>query len=83
MFCQPFLFGTVGAAVQFKQIQGSVVGYGLLTIIIGVTCRWLGTIVAAFESKYTCKERAFMAFAWIPKATVQAALGAMTLARAE
>ena len=43
----------------------------------------MGTIIAAFEAKYTCKERAFMAFAWIPKATVQAALGAMTLAEAQ
>lgn len=70
MFCQPFLFGTVGAAVQFSVIKGEVVGLGLLTIMIGVTCRWFGTILAAFESKYTCKERCFMAFAWIPKATV-------------
>ena len=83
MFCQPFLFGTVGAAVQFAKITPSVIGYGFAVILIGVTCRWLGTILAAFESKYTCKERAFMAFAWIPKATVQAALGAMTLAEAK
>lgn len=54
MFCQPFLFGTVGAAVQFSVIKGSVVGYGLIVIMIGVTFRWLGTIVATFESKYTC-----------------------------
>lgn len=82
MFCQPFLFGTVGAAVQFEKITPSVIGFAFAVILIGVTFRWLGTIVAAFEKKYTCKERAFMAFAWIPKATVQAALGAMTLAEA-
>ena len=82
MFCQPFLFGTVGAAVQFSVISPSVIGWGVIVIMLGVTFRWLGTILAAFESKYTCKERMFMAFAWIPKATVQAALGAMTLAEA-
>ena len=70
MFCQPFLFGTVGAAIQFDKIQGSVIGYGFAVILISVSSRWFGTILAAFESKYTCKERAFMAFAWIPKATV-------------
>ena len=79
MFCQPFLFGTVGAAVQFEKIQGSTIGFSLICILISVSCRWIGTIIAAFEKKYTCKERMFMAFAWIPKATVQAALGAMTL----
>jgi len=36
-----------------------------------------------FEKKYNYKERAFMAFAWIPKATVQAALGGLTLAEAQ
>ena len=72
----------MGAAVQFSKIEPSVIGYGFAVIIIGVTCRWFGTVIAAFESKYNCKERAFMAFAWIPKATVQAALGAMTLAEA-
>jgi len=56
-----------------------VIGYGFAVILIGVSFRWFGTIVATFENKYTCKEKSFMAFAWIPKATVQAALGAMTL----
>jgi solute carrier family 9B (sodium/hydrogen exchanger), member 1/2 len=83
MFCQPFLFGTVGAAVQFEKLEGSLMLNALYTILLGVSARWIGTIIAAFESKYTCKERMFMAFAWIPKATVQAALGAMVLARAE
>lgn len=39
--------------------------------------------MAAFEKKYTYRERAFMAFAWIPKATVQAALGGICLMRAK
>jgi hypothetical protein len=59
-----------------------MIGRGFGTILIGVTFRWLGTFMAAFEKKYTIRERAFMAFAWIPKATVQAALGGITLMRA-
>jgi len=82
MFCQPFLFGTVGAAVLFSKIAPSMIGKGFGTILIGVTARWLGTFFAAFEKKYTIRERAFMAFAWIPKATVQAALGGIMLMRA-
>ena len=83
MFCQPFLFGTVGAAVLFSKIEGSMILKGLAVIIIGVSARWIATFCVAFEKKYTNKERAFMAFAWIPKATVQAALGGLTLAKAE
>ena len=82
MFCQPFLFGTVGAAVLFSKIKGSEIGYGLVCIFVGVTARWLATFVVTCEKKFNNKERAFMAFAWIPKATVQAALGGLTLAEA-
>lgn len=83
MFCQPFLFGTVGASVLFTKIEPSMIGKGFGTILIGVTARWFGTFMAAFEKKYTYRERAFMAFAWIPKATVQAALGGICLMRAQ
>ena len=83
MFCQPFLFGTVGAAVLFSKIDPSMIGKGFGTILIGVTARWLGTFMAACEKKYTYRERAFMAFAWIPKATVQAALGGICLSKAQ
>jgi len=83
MFCQPFLFGTVGAAVLFDKIEPSIIGRSFGTILIGVTARWIGTFMAAFEKKYTYRERAFMAFAWIPKATVQAALGGVMLMRAQ
>lgn len=82
MFCQPFLFGTVGAAILFSKIEPSIIPKGFAVILIGVTCRWVGTFCVGFEKKFNNKERAFMAFAWIPKATVQAALGGLTLAKA-
>ena len=83
MFCQPFLFGTVGAAVLFSNIEVDMIGKGLLVIFLGVSARWIATFVVGCEKKFNNKERAFMAFAWIPKATVQAALGGLTLAKAQ
>jgi len=83
MFCQPFLFGSVGAAVLFSKIDPSQIVQGLGVIFIGVTARWLATFIVTCEKKYTYKERAFMAFAWIPKATVQAALGGLALTEAQ
>lgn len=82
-FCQPFLFGTVGAAVLFSKLDSSILGTSLEVILIGVTCRWVATVVVTFEKKFTYKERMFMGFAWIPKATVQAALGGMVLAQSQ
>ncbi len=83
MFCQPFLFGTVGAAVLFSNIEASQIGKGLIVIFIGVSARWISTFFVGCEKKFNNKERAFMAFAWIPKATVQAALGGLTLSKAQ
>lgn len=80
MFCQPLLFSTVGAAVLFNKLEPSMILKGLAVILIGVTARWGSTFLVGFEKKYNNKERVFMAFAWIPKATVQAALGGMCLA---
>lgn len=82
MFCQPLLFGTVGAAVLFENIAADELGTGILIIFIGLCFRWIGAYMAFCEKKYTRKEAAFVAFAWIPKATVQAALGGMTLSEA-
>jgi len=39
--------------------------------------------MATAEKKFNYKERALMAFAWIPKATVQAAIGGLVLADAK
>jgi len=78
-FCQPCLFGTIGAAVQFKDIDGGGVGIGIGIIFIGLTFRWIGAFLAMMEPKYTIKEKIFVAFGWIPKATVQAVLAGVTL----
>ena len=50
-----------------------------MVILIGITLRWLAVILATLSPKFNCKERMFMGFAWIPKATVQAALGGVIL----
>ena len=75
----PFLFGTIGAAVRLDKISPGDIGQGLAIIVIGVTMRWCGVILATLSPKFRCKERMFMGFSWIPKATVQAALGGVVL----
>ena len=51
--------------------------------MLGLTFRWIGTVVAAAEPKFNCAERCFLGFAWIPKATVQAAIGGIVLNKAQ
>ena len=77
------LFGTVGAAVMFNKIESSIIGKGLVVIFCGVLARWIATFSVGYGKGFTLKESAFMGFAWIPKATVQAAIGGVVLSEAE
>ncbi len=82
IFCQPFLFGVVGASIRFNEIGGDMIGKGLLIILGGVCCRLIAVVLVTFETKYVFKERIFMACAWLPKATVQAAISGIVLLEA-
>jgi NhaP-type Na+/H+ or K+/H+ antiporter len=82
---QCIFFGCVGAALLFSQIRNSDLGYGFVCIICGVTVRLCAVMVLSHWPRhfYTIKERAFMACAWFPKATVQAALCGVILTDAK
>ena len=69
-FCQPFLFGSIGASIVFNDLGAHIIGKSLLIIFVGLIFRWFATFFATAGGKYTSKERMFMAYAWMPKATV-------------
>jgi NhaP-type Na+/H+ or K+/H+ antiporter len=80
VLCQPFLFSSVGASIIIDSIQIDVFGKACLILVAGVAARWIGTfLVTGGDQGFTIKERMFFAFAWIPKATVQAAIGGLVL----
>lgn len=67
----PFLFGTIGAALKFDEIDGGVILPGIGIVILGCAFRSLATIGSmTIPCKYSIKELGFMAIAWLPKATV-------------
>ena len=82
LVAQPLLFGTLGATIIFSKMKPSQVGFALACICIGFVFRWFTTFTVTWDKKLNYKERAFMAFAWIPKSGVPAALGGLTLAKA-
>jgi hypothetical protein len=62
-------------------MDGSLLGQSFLVIFVGVGSRWLvAYAVTGWEGKFTRPERLLMASAWIPKATVQAALSYSVIA---
>lgn len=72
------LFMLVGAEVNVSvALQAGLLG--ILVVMIGLLARSLGVILATLGSHFTWKERFFCVIAYLPKATVQAAIGAIPL----
>ena len=53
---------------------------GVLVILTGLLFRSVGTYVSLFGTPMNWKEKMFCVVAYVPKATVQAAIGAVPLA---
>jgi solute carrier family 9B (sodium/hydrogen exchanger), member 1/2 len=79
IFAQLLLFVLVGAQVNLR-VAGSVGLAGAAVIGAGLAGRSLGVGLCLLRSELTARERLFVALAYVPKATVQAAVGAAPLA---
>lgn len=73
-----FLFVLVGATVDLKYAVTA--GAFAVLLVIGALCfRMIGVAICMIKTKLTKKERLFCMVAYTPKATVQAAIGAIPL----
>ena len=74
-----FLFVLVGATVDLHYVTGAAISTILL--LFGILCfRTLGVFLCLLHTELTLKERLFCMLAYMPKATVQAAIGSVPLA---
>ncbi|MBW9155715.1 cation:proton antiporter [Clostridium tagluense] len=73
------LFVLVGAQVNIYVAVSSGV-LGLIIILLGLVARSIGVLVSLMGTDLNAKERLFCVISYIPKATVQAAMGAVPLA---
>lgn len=78
-FAEPLLFGLIGAAVVLASIELAYIQQGLIILALGLLVRLMVTYAAAYGAGFHLHERLFIAVAWLPKATVQAAVGALAL----
>ena len=76
---QPLLFGVIGASVDFRKIETSSIPKCALVILAGLLARLPLAFAAVHGKDYTLREMLFVAFSWMPKATVQAALASAPL----
>jgi len=79
IFAEIILFVLIGLSVDLSVAWGAGLT-GLLIISGGLLFRSLGVWIATFGSGLNRKERLFCIIAYLPKATVQAAMGSVPLA---
>ena len=78
VFAEILLFVLVGAQVDVNMALKAG-GVGIILIVIGLIGRSIGVLISLLGTDYNWKERLFCLIAYIPKATVQAAMGAVPL----
>jgi NhaP-type Na+/H+ or K+/H+ antiporter len=79
VFAELLLFVLVGAEVNvYVALDAGAIG--LLIIFLGLIARSAGVMISLAGSNLNLKERLFCVVAYTPKATVQAAIGAVPLA---
>lgn len=72
------LFVLVGAAVDIRYtLTAGISAVGM--ILIALTFRAIGVLICMLGTKLTSKEKLFCVIAYLPKATVQAAIGSVPL----
>jgi NhaP-type Na+/H+ or K+/H+ antiporter len=78
VFAELILFVLVGAAVKIEVAFAAGL-FALLLLTIELGFRFLGVQLCLIKSKYNTKEKIFSGISYLPKATVQAAIGALPL----
>lgn len=78
VFAQVFLFVLVGAQVNISVALDSGTK-GIILILIGLIGRSIGVIISLLGTSLNWQERLFCIISYIPKATVQAAIGGVPL----
>lgn len=73
------LFALIGSQVRIEVLDASLIGTGLIILCVGLFARSAGVWISLLKSELNNKERLFCVISYLPKATVQAAIGAVPL----
>lgn len=74
-----YLFVLVTAEIRLKTLESSVLLYGVPILLAALIVRVITAFAVTYGAGFSYKERLFAAIAWIPKASVQAAIGSAAL----
>lgn len=73
------LFVYIGTEVRIQELSSELIGTGLIVLLLGLIARSGGVWLSLLNSTLNTKERLFCVIAYLPKATVQAAIGAVPI----
>ncbi|CAL4065695.1 unnamed protein product, partial [Meganyctiphanes norvegica] len=76
---EPLLFVLIGTEIKVGDLKMETVGWGVLVLIISLSFRMVCSFMVAMGGGLNMKERLFVSFAWLPKATVQCTFWAIFL----
>ena len=79
VFAQIVLFAMVGAQVDLNAAKEAGMA-AIFLILIALVSRSVGTYLCTLGSGFSLKEKLFVVISYLPKATVQAAIGSAPLA---
>ncbi|XP_011299040.1 sodium/hydrogen exchanger 9B1 isoform X2 [Fopius arisanus] len=79
MIFEPILFSVTGTQIKINELDSGTVYLCISCLIAGIVLRILMTVLVGVGSRLNLKEKIFIALACMAKATVQAALGPVTL----
>lgn len=72
------LFVLVGSSVDLSLVLNIGLN-SLVLVVLALVVRSIGVFVSLLPSKFTAKEKLYVIFSYLPKATVQAAIGGIPL----
>lgn len=73
------LFVYIGTQIEIAALKSKLLLSGIIILLVGLLFRGFGVWLSLLGSKLNGKEKVFCMIAYIPKATVQAAIGAVPL----
>ena len=79
---EPLLFGLVGRDVNLSLISLDLLWRAGVVILVSLLFRLLAAFLCVAGTGLTLRERVFVCLSWLPKATVQAAIGSYALSLA-
>ncbi len=78
VIAEVFLFVLVGATLDLSYVLSEGI-FAVILVLVSMLNRMIGVFVSLVKTNFNFKEKLFTAFSYMPKATVQAAIGAIPL----